>query len=160
MSALSPYNHGIHNNDCPYGPLGQDVKPALTNKDFVKRVLVVDDDRVFCRLIAETLSSSGYDTQMAFSGEDGLVAYEHYKPTLILLDVAMPGISGFEVATTIRDREQDSDQRTLIVIMSAHASSFAVSVSFHTGISGYLTKPILPRDVLSQVRNILPLEVE
>ena len=138
--------------------LGRDAKPALTNTDVEKRVLIVDDDHIFCRLIAETLSSSGYKTQMAFTGEDGLVAYERYKPNLILLDVAMPGISGFEVATTIRDRDQESEQRTLIVIMSAHASSFSVSVSFHTGISGYLTKPILPRDVLSQVRNVLPLE--
>ena len=103
--------------------------------------------------------NNGYQTRTAFTGEDGLIMYERDKPDLILLDVAMPGINGFEVATAIRDREQDTDNHTRIVIMSAHASSFAVSVSFHTGITSYLTKPVLPRDVLAQVRNILPLEV-
>jgi len=121
--------------------------------------LVVDDDQIFCNLVATTLMNNGYQTRTAFTGEDGLIMYERDKPDLILLDVAMPGINGFEVATAIRDREQDTDNHTRIVIMSAHASSFAVSVSFHTGITSYLTKPVLPRDVLAQVRNILPLEV-
>jgi DNA-binding response OmpR family regulator len=125
-----------------------------------RKVLIVDDDRIFCTLIAQTLKSNGYEALQAFTGEDGLNVYEREKPDLILLDVAMPGISGFEVATTIRNREQDVDHHTPIVIMTAHASSYTVSVSFHMGISSYLTKPVLPHDVLAQVRNLLPLEAK
>ena len=136
------------------------MTPTETTIGIRKKVLVVDDDRIFCNLVAETLKRDGYETLRAFTGEEGLNAYERDKPDLILLDVAMPGISGFEVATTIRDREQYVDRHTLIVIMSAHASSYTVSVSFHMGISSYLTKPVLPHDVLAQVRNLLPLETD
>lgn len=129
----------------------------MANTGLLKKILVVDDDHGFCNLIAETLRTEGYDTQQVYTGEDALIAYERDRPTLILLDVAMPGISGFEVATSIRDQEQDTENKTLIVIMSAHASTFAVSVRFHTGISHYLTKPISPRDVVTQVRNLVPL---
>ncbi len=125
-------------------------------------VLIVDDDALLCRMLTKTLQESGFEASFALTGEAGLEHYQRELPDLILLDVAMPGISGFDVAATIRELEQGTDRHTLIVILTAHARIFAVSVEFHAGIDSYLTKPVLPPDVVAHVQNLLagnvPLE--
>ena len=121
----------------------------------VKKVCVVDDDQKFCTIIADALRKDGYHTTTAFTGEQALAIYDRDPPDLILLDVAMPGINGFEVAASIREREASAERRTIIVIMTAHARSFSVSVGFHSGIDSYLIKPLMPQDVLAHVRQAL-----
>lgn len=120
-----------------------------------KKVCVVDDDQKFCTMIADALRKDGYDTTTAFTGEEALAIYDRDRPDLILLDVAMPGLNGFEVASTIRERETGAERRTIIVIMTAHARSFSVSVGFHSGIDSYLIKPLMPQDVLAHVHQAL-----
>ena len=120
-----------------------------------KKVCVVDDDEKFCTMIADALRKDGYHTTTAFTGEQALAVYDRELPDLILLDVAMPGINGFEVAASIRERETSAERRTIIVIMTAHARSFSVSVGFHSGIDSYLIKPLMPQDVVAHVRQAL-----
>jgi CheY-like chemotaxis protein len=120
-----------------------------------KRVYVVDDDQAFCKMIVSVLRDDGYDAQSAYTGEAALTMYHAQPPDLILLDVAMPGISGFEVAAAIREDEQASGQHTKIVIMSALAGTFTVSVDFNAGIDSYLTKPLMPEEVLAHVEQLL-----
>ncbi|MHB8626902.1 MAG: response regulator transcription factor [Aggregatilineales bacterium] len=123
--------------------------------DDTKKVCVVDDDHKFCTMIADTLREDGYHTTTAFTGEEALAIYDLEPPDLILLDVAMPGINGFEVAATIRERETSAEHRAIIVIMTAHARSFSVSVGFHSGIDSYLIKPLTPQDVVAYVHQVL-----
>jgi DNA-binding response OmpR family regulator len=120
-----------------------------------KKVCVVDDDHKFCTMIADALRKNGYETTMAFTGEEALAIYDRDRPDLILLDVAMPGINGFEVAAGIREREASAGHRAIIVIMTAHARSFSVSVGFHSGIDSYLIKPLTSQDVLAHVHQVL-----
>jgi len=120
-----------------------------------KSVCVVDDDRKFCTMIADALRADGFQTTKAFTGEEALAIYDQNPPDLILLDVAMPGINGFEVAATIREREMTTKHRTIIVILTAHARSFSVSVGFHSGIDSYLIKPLTPMEVLAHVHQML-----
>lgn len=120
-----------------------------------KKVLIIDDEVPFCKLMAGALHQSGLEALTAFSGESGLEVYRREQPDLILLDLAMPGISGFDVAAAIRADEKRTQQHTLIVLLTAHANSFTVSVEFHTGIDSYLTKPALPQDVVAHVQNLL-----
>jgi DNA-binding response OmpR family regulator len=123
-----------------------------------KSVCVVDDDHKFCTMIADALREDGYQTTTAFTGEEALAIYDHSPPDLMLLDVAMPGINGFEVAATIREREANTDHRMIIVIMTAHARSFSVSVGFHSGVDDYLIKPVTPLEVVARVHQMLGQE--
>jgi len=121
-----------------------------------KTIYVVDDDPVFCELITQTLRDDGYDAIPALNGEEALSLYKQAVPDLVLLDVAMPGKTGFDVAAEIRETEQKSARRTIIVIMTAHARSYAISRDFHAGIDGYLLKPVSAQEVLAQVHQLLP----
>ncbi len=120
-----------------------------------QKILVIDDDPVLRKLLDQVLHEAGFEVLSAATGEGGLELYQLERPDLVLLDVAMPGMSGFDVAAAIRETEQQSEQHTLIVIMTAHARNFTVSVDFQTGIDSYLTKPLLPPDVVTHVQNLL-----
>ncbi len=120
-----------------------------------KIIYVVDDDLPFCKLIAVALREDGFNATAIFTGEDALTLYDQQPPDLMLLDVAMPGLSGFDVTSTVRERDKIAGRHTLIIIMTAHARSFAVSVGFNANIDSYLTKPVLPFDVLAHVHTLL-----
>lgn len=120
-----------------------------------QKILIIDDDQPLRKLLEHALHEAGFEALSAATGEDGLELTLRERPDLVLLDIAMPGMSGFDVAAAIRKAEQQSERHTLIVIMTAHARSFTVSVDFHTGIDSYLTKPVLPLDVVTHVQNLL-----
>jgi two-component system, OmpR family, response regulator MtrA len=115
-----------------------------------KRVLVVEDDAALCKMMAATLSEEGFQTFMALSGEEGLETFKAEQPDVVLLDVALPGLNGFEVAHEIRKIEPP-DKHTIVVIVTAYSQSFLVSTYFQTDIDSYLTKPVLPEDLVNQV---------
>jgi two-component system alkaline phosphatase synthesis response regulator PhoP len=119
-----------------------------------KRVLVVDDDKPYCKLVASGFVEQGFEVYTANDGANGLKLFNEKKPPIVLLDVAMPGMSGFEVAATIR-KEESPERHTIIVIMTAHARSFFVSQEFELKIDSYLTKPMLPSEILSTVTALM-----
>lgn len=118
-----------------------------------RRILVVDDDKPLCNMAATVLTEAGYAVTVAYSGEEALVHYREQQPDLVLLDFAMPGMNGFDVCTEIR-RLDPPHHRTLIVFMTAYAQTFLVSVDFHVGVDGTLTKPILPSDLVAHVKDL------
>jgi CheY-like chemotaxis protein len=118
-----------------------------------KKILVVDDDVSLCKLIAAALRSAGYETLTAFSGEGAVEVYRAERPDLVLLDFAMPGMNGFEVVDAVRKLETP-DRRAIIVFVTAYSQAFLVSVDFHVGVDGCLTKPILPADLISHVNDL------
>jgi CheY-like chemotaxis protein len=118
-----------------------------------RRILVVDDDKPLCNMVATVLSDAGYAVTTAYSGEEALVHYREQQPDLVLLDFAMPDMNGFDVCAEIR-RLDPPHHRTLVVFMTAYAQTFLVSVDFHVGVDGTLTKPILPSDLVTHVRDL------
>jgi two-component system alkaline phosphatase synthesis response regulator PhoP len=120
-----------------------------------KKILIVDDDQIFCKLISRALEDAGFETQTAFNGEDGLEIATTERPQMILLDLAMPGIDGFQVASEIRKSEPEGTHVT-IVMMTAYARSFFAAVEFDAGIDSYLTKPMLPDAVVDHVKSLVP----
>lgn len=130
------------------------MDPSAETAPAPQKVLVVDDDSVMCKMMATALENGGYHTMMAASGEDCLALYEVWKPDLILLDVAMPGKNGLEVAAEIRKGEPPGTH-TPIIIITAFGSTFLVSVDLQLGVDSYLTKPILPEELVDQVRTVL-----
>jgi CheY-like chemotaxis protein len=116
------------------------------------KILVVDDDVLLCKMMAETLNEYGYTTIRAYNGEKALELFRQESPDMILLDVAMPGLSGYEVAAQIRTEER-SGHRTVIVITTAYSQVYFASAEVQEQIDGFLTKPYLVEDVIRTIRN-------
>jgi two-component system, OmpR family, response regulator ResD len=119
-----------------------------------RKVLIVDDDTGLCRLIAQTLRRQGYECQVAFSGEEGLNMWRTGKPELILLDIAMPLLTGWDVTRAIRAEEKEGEH-TPIVIMTAQARLFDLAQDMHDKIDGYLAKPLEAPQIISQVEKLI-----
>lgn len=119
-----------------------------------KEILIVDDDKTLCRLMSIAFQEKGFQTYVAYHGDAALKIFGEKHPPIILLDVAMPGMDGFQVAEEIRNMEP-SDTHTIIVIMTAVARSFFVSKEFESKIDSYLTKPILSANVVSHILNLM-----
>jgi DNA-binding response OmpR family regulator len=119
-----------------------------------KVIMIVDDDKTLCRLMSLAFQDNGFETYIAYQGDAALQIFEEKHPPIILLDVAMPGMDGFQVAEEIRKMEPP-DTHTLIVIMTAVSRSFFVSKEFESGIDSYLTKPILSTDVVAHILNLM-----
>ena len=115
-----------------------------------KRILIVDDDKNFCRLVQMAFQANGFEAFSALDGESGLALFKEKQPPIVLLDLAMPGLNGFQVTEKIREIEPEGTHTT-VVIMTAHARNFFVSKELESDIDSYLTKPILPDDIVAQV---------
>jgi lipopolysaccharide/colanic/teichoic acid biosynthesis glycosyltransferase len=103
------------------------------------RVLVVDDDKDVCTIIQLLLEADGYETDLAYSGPQALSALDQRTPDLILLDVMMPGMDGFEVLRRVREREEGL---TLpVILLTAKAEIEDKTTGFTSGADDYVVKP-------------------
>jgi two-component system alkaline phosphatase synthesis response regulator PhoP/two-component system response regulator VicR len=118
-----------------------------------KKVMAVDDERHIVRLIQVNLERSGYQVVTAFDGPDALKKVETDRPDLIVLDVMMPKMDGFEV---LKRLQANPETREIPVIMlTAKAQDADVFRGWASGVSAYLTKPFNPLELITFVRRIL-----
>lgn len=116
------------------------------------KILVCDDERHIVRLIQVNLERQGYQVVTAFDGKEGLEKIRAEKPNLVVLDVMMPYMDGFEVLKALR-REPETE--TLPVIMlTAKAQDKDVFEGYHYGADMYLTKPFNPMELVTFVKRI------
>jgi DNA-binding NarL/FixJ family response regulator len=118
-----------------------------------KRLLVVDDDPGLLRAVAETLRAEGYEVTTARRGADALVCIAESLPDLIVSDIRMPGMDGYELVRNLR-----SSARTKlipIVFLTAKDETADRIAGFRSGVDAYLTKPFEPDELLAVVANIL-----
>lgn len=116
------------------------------------KILVCDDERHIVRLIQVNLERQGYQVITAYDGKEGLQKIESEKPDLVVLDVMMPYMDGFEVLKAIR---RDPQFEALPVIMlTAKAQDKDVFEGYHYGADMYLTKPFNPMELVSFVKRI------
>ena len=121
-----------------------------------KTILIIDDDDMVRNLMRFYLERDDYRVITAADGPTGIEFFDQRHPDLVILDIAMPDMSGFEVATCIRAIERDENRRhTPIVLLTAYARSFFMSVGHTSGIDSYLTKPISPEQLLSHINRFL-----
>ncbi len=121
-----------------------------------KQILIVDDDVMLCRLSSIYLERQGHTTILAYDGPGGISHYQSSRPDLVVLDVAMPGMSGFDVARRIRSIEDEQGwQRAPIILLTAYARSFFMAAGAEAGIDSYLTKPITPDQLLKHLERFL-----
>lgn len=121
-----------------------------------KKVLVVDDNRDTVRIIQEALEGAGFSVDCAFDGKEALELVRKELPDLMILDLMMPKMSGYEVCGEIR---KDPKTRELIVLMLTARSDVDAKIQgIEGGANDYLVKPIEPREVVSRVRRFLATE--
>lgn len=123
------------------------------------KVLVVEDTVTSATLICQMLAKMGLQTARARNGEEGLEAFRREKPDLVLLDVIMPDMDGYEVARRIRESEQGVDW-TPIIFLSARANDEDLATGIAAGGDDYLIKPvseIVLRAKLDAMRRIVTM---
>lgn len=117
------------------------------------RILVIDDDPDLLLLLNKMLARIGADTVLAEDGETGLAHLRADQFDLLILDLMLPDVDGYEVLRRIRADE--AYKRLPVLILSARADPDAISKGLEAGADGYLTKPYLPNTLTSRVRTIL-----
>jgi two-component system alkaline phosphatase synthesis response regulator PhoP len=118
-----------------------------------RKILVVDDDPAALRLVQYTLQQEGYEVITASNGLDGLRKANSEAPDLLVLDVMLPGIDGFEVASRLR--AQPSTAGIPIIMVSAKAREMDRATGLKVGADDYVTKPADPAEISRRVAGLL-----
>ena len=118
------------------------------------KVLVVDDDASVQRILQYTLKQEGYDVVVAADGPEAFRLWQQQQPTLILLDVTLPGLDGYEVATRIRAKE-GKDGHVPIIMLTAEQDVQEKVRALRAGADDYLIKPFHPAELLARMRSLI-----
>jgi two-component system cell cycle response regulator DivK len=119
-----------------------------------KMILVIEDNEDNRRIMRDLLTSGGYDVIEAVTGEEGVTAAEAYRPDLILMDVQLPGMDGYEA--TKRIKANHNLQKVPIIMVTSYALSGDDVKAFEAGCDDYVSKPFSPRKLLAKIREYLP----
>lgn len=118
-----------------------------------KLILVVEDQEDNRRIMRDLLASAGYEVIEAVTGEDGVTAAETHRPDLILMDIQLPGLDGYEATRQIK-ANPDLEHIPIIVVTSYALSGDDVK-AFEAGCNAYVSKPFSPRQLLAKIREYL-----
>jgi len=121
-------------------------------------VLVVDDDDGHRELISTVLGRAGFSTVDASNGEDAMAAARRHQPRLVVLDVRMPDLSGYEVCRRLRD--EFGDTVSILFLSGERTEGFDRAAGLLVGADDYLVKPFSPDELLARVRVRLPATPE
>ena len=117
------------------------------------RILVVDDDANLLELLSDTLKEAGYQVQTARTGEAGLELAHAFNPDLIVLDLILPKINGFNVCAKLRAHHATA--KTPIIMMTTLSGRFPRLEGMVSGCNEYIAKPFEVRELLSCIENLL-----
>ena len=115
-----------------------------------QKILIVDDDENIAELVSLYLTKECYETKIVHNGEDAISASETWKPNLILLDLMLPGIDGYQVCREIRTTSQ-----TPIIMLSAKGEVFDKVLGLELGADDYIIKPFDSKEMVARVRAVL-----
>lgn len=115
-----------------------------------QKILIVDDDNNIAELISLYLTKECYDTKIVNDGEQALIAFEHYKPNMLLLDLMLPGIDGYQVCREIRAKSD-----VPIIMLSAKGEVFDKVLGLELGADDYILKPFDSKELVARVKAVL-----
>jgi two-component system cell cycle response regulator DivK len=119
-----------------------------------RRILVIEDHEENRRILHDLLASAGYAVIEAVDGEDGVALAGRHVPDLILMDIQLPGIDGYEA--TRRIKAQPALRAIPLIAVTSYALSGDDAKALAAGCDGYVTKPFSPRALLQVIRAHLP----
>jgi DNA-binding response OmpR family regulator len=114
------------------------------------KILVVDDDRVLADVVAFTLRREGFEVIQAYDGAAGLQTWREEEPDLLILDVNMPKLDGFEVCRRIREQAE-----TPIILLTVRGEDDDIVSGLEMGADDYVVKPFSPRQLVARIKAVL-----
>ena len=118
-----------------------------------KRILIADDEPNIVVSLEFLMKQRGYDIRVVSDGAEALTAVDEFRPDLILLDVMMPRVSGYDVCQKVRENPEWKDIK--IVMLSAKGRDVEVTKGLAVGADAYVTKPFSTRDLIAKVGEML-----
>jgi two-component system, cell cycle response regulator DivK len=118
-----------------------------------KRILVVEDHEENRRILGLLLTKAGFELIEAETGEDGVRLAETERPDLILMDIQLPGLDGYEA--TRRIKGNPALRPIPLIVVTSYALSGDDAKAFEAGCDAYVTKPFVPRQLLAKIREYL-----
>ncbi len=115
-----------------------------------QRILIVDDDENIAELISLYLTKECYETKIVYDGEEALKLFPSFKPNLILLDLMLPGIDGYQVC-----RELRASSQVPIIMLSAKGEIFDKVLGLELGADDYMIKPFDSKELVARVKAVL-----
>ena len=115
-----------------------------------RKILIVDDDANIAELIALYLTKECFQCEIAEDGETALEKHQSFQPDLILLDIMLPGIDGYDVLREIRKQ-----YTTPVIMLSAKGETFDKVLGLELGADDYIIKPFEPKEVVARVKAVL-----
>lgn len=117
------------------------------------KVLVIDDEQYILELIQFNLESNGFEVLTCDNGEEAITKAMGFKPNIILLDLMLPGIDGFEVCKALRSK--DSTSKIPILMLTAKGEETDKVLGLELGADDYLTKPFSVRELMARIKAVL-----
>ncbi len=121
------------------------------------KVLVVDDYAENVELLQELLTVNGYEIVTAYSGKEALRKVNLDLPDLILLDIMMPEMDGYQVCEELRKKEDTKEIPIIFVTAKTEVKDWTHAI-FNVGVNSYITKPINPKKLLDKVKSVLKMK--
>jgi len=117
-----------------------------------KNALVCDDDRIMQNVVSHLLARKGFSVEVADDGEKGLAAIEEHSPSLLILDMDMPRMTGLELLEKLRGK---SGAAPYIIFLSAHEDALTQAQALKLGAGEVLVKPFNPAELLRKIDKLL-----
>ncbi|MEG0096434.1 MAG: response regulator transcription factor [Raoultibacter sp.] len=115
------------------------------------KIMLVDDDEGMRTLVGHIVHEAGYDYYYAVNGSEAVNVFEEVRPDVLILDIMMPGLNGFEVCQQLRAQKATVP----IIILTAKGDIVDKSIGFKAGADDYLVKPFVPEELLLRVEALL-----
>jgi len=119
----------------------------------VATIVVIEDDPYILKLISQTLQKAGYEVVTATDGSDGLRKVKETAPQLVVLDVSLPGLDGYQVCHYLRSEPATVDLPIIMVTAMSRPSD--QRRGFETGADDYLSKPFILSELVTRVQSLL-----
>lgn len=115
-----------------------------------EKILIVDDDANICELLRLYLEKDGFSTEVVNNGLDAVTTFTETNPDLVLLDIMLPGLDGWQICREIRKNSQ-----TPIIMLTAKGEIFDKVLGLELGADDYIVKPFEPKEVIARIKAVL-----
>ena len=115
-----------------------------------EKILIVDDDANICELLRLYLEKDGFSTEVVNNGLDAVTTFTETNPDLVLLDIMLPGLDGWQICREIRKTSQ-----TPIIMLTAKGEIFDKVLGLELGADDYIVKPFEPKEVIARIKAVL-----